>query len=151
MTDEDAPVVGLVRAEVAARLGRSIAAVRRLEWDRLHPIADERGVWRFDPAEVEALAATLPPLARRVVAPASEETRALARKGRLAARVFRMFARQMTLAQIVVATKQPPDVIRELYREWSMSLDEGEWNRRDAADALDDSISSRPSRSSERR
>lgn len=56
--------------------------------------------------------------------------------GELRRTCFRMFARGMTLPQIVVATKQPPDAIRELYREWSTSLDQGEWDRRDAADEL---------------
>jgi hypothetical protein len=41
-----------------------------------------------------------------------------------------MFARRSTLPQIVALTNQPPDVIRELYREWSTTLEEGEWNRR---------------------
>lgn len=130
--DEGQVAIGLVRAEVAARLGRSIAAVRRLEGDRLYPIADSRGVWRFDPAEVDALAATMAPRSARTSAPASEEARASARQGRLAARVFRMFSRHLTLRQIVVATKQPPEVIRELYREWSLDLDQGEWERRQA-------------------
>jgi hypothetical protein len=51
----------------------------------------------------------------------------------LAAKVFRMFARSLTLPQIVVMTKQPPEVIRELYREWSKTLEEAEWERRDLA------------------
>ena len=43
----------LTRAGVAKRLGRSIATVRRLEGVELHPWVDERGVHRFDAAEVE--------------------------------------------------------------------------------------------------
>jgi hypothetical protein len=53
-----------------------------------------------------------------------------AKRGRLAANVFRMFAKQMTLRQIVVTTKQPPEMIRQLYSEWSKELEEGEWERR---------------------
>ena len=84
--DEGQVAVGLVRAEVAARLGRSIAAVRRLEGDRSLPIADSRGVWRFDRDRVDALAAMMAPRSGRTSARASEEARASARKGRLAAR-----------------------------------------------------------------
>jgi len=46
-----------------------------------------------------------------------------------------MFARNKSLAEIVVALRQPPDVIRDLYREWSTSLDEAEWERRDARES----------------
>lgn len=45
------------------------------------------------------------------------EMRTTTTRGRLAARVFRMFAGHLTLAQTVVTTKQPPNVIRDLYRE----------------------------------
>lgn len=80
----------------------------------------------FDPAEVDALQ-----LRRRAPARVSDpEKRDNRRKGRLAPNVFRMFARHMALPQIVVMTKQPPDVIRELYREWSTTLDEAEWERK---------------------
>ena len=46
----------MTRQQVAKRLRKSLATVRRLEGVRLHPIQDGRGVHRFDPAEVEALA-----------------------------------------------------------------------------------------------
>jgi hypothetical protein len=117
----------LTRAQVAERLGVSLSSVRRLEWDRLHPEVDDRGVHRFDSAEVDALA----PRQRAPARVSDPERRAEARRGRVAATVFRMFARHLTLPQIVVATKQPPEMIRELYREWSTGLDEGEWERRD--------------------
>lgn len=58
------------------------------------------------------------------------ERRLRARRGRLAVLVFKMFARRMSLPQIVVATNEHPDVIRALDREWSVSLEEGEWSRR---------------------
>jgi hypothetical protein len=122
----------LTRREVALRLGISTSSVRRLEWCDLHPEQDERGRWRFDPAEF----ARLEPRPHRVDRGASitDEARGLARRGRVAARVFRLFARNMTLPQIVVATKQPPEVVRELYREWSTDLSEGEWDRRRASE-----------------
>jgi hypothetical protein len=47
----------LTRAQVARRLGKSIATVRRLEGSQLHPRRDASGVFRFDEAEVSRLAA----------------------------------------------------------------------------------------------
>jgi hypothetical protein len=109
----------------------SVSSVRRLEFDKLHPVQDEQGTWRFDPHEVDALAATKVRRRRRSSRSGqSEAERARARDGRLAAAVFRCFAKRMTLPQIVIATSQSPASIRELYRQWSTTLDEGEWERR---------------------
>jgi hypothetical protein len=47
---------GMTRQQVAKRLGKSLATVRRLEGVRLRPTQDSRGVHHFDPDEVEALA-----------------------------------------------------------------------------------------------
>jgi uncharacterized protein YlxW (UPF0749 family) len=49
----------LTRSQVARRLGRSLATVRRAEGKALHPTVDGRGVHRFDASEVDALAARL--------------------------------------------------------------------------------------------
>lgn len=49
----------LTRSQVARRIGRSLATVRRLEGKELHPRSDARGVNRFDPGEVDALAERL--------------------------------------------------------------------------------------------
>ncbi|HKO46071.1 MAG TPA: hypothetical protein VJV79_00020 [Polyangiaceae bacterium] len=46
----------MTRKQVAQRLGKSIATVRRIEGLLLHPRQDARGVRRFDPRAVEALA-----------------------------------------------------------------------------------------------
>lgn len=46
----------MTRSQVAKRLGKSIATVRRMEGHELHPTKDERGFNRFDPSEVEAVA-----------------------------------------------------------------------------------------------
>jgi hypothetical protein len=46
----------MTRTEVARYLGKSIATVRRAEGVHLHPRQDHRGVNRFAPAEVRALA-----------------------------------------------------------------------------------------------
>lgn len=113
----------LTRREVAERLGVSTSTVRRMEFDRLHPVEDEQGVWRFDPAELEGIE----PRARRQRAPTSEEARERQREGRIAARVFLLFARNASLARIVVTTKQTPERVRALYHEWVTSLEEGEW------------------------
>lgn len=46
----------MTRTQVARRLGKSLATVRRIEGVLLHPTQDARGVHRFDSGEVEALA-----------------------------------------------------------------------------------------------
>ncbi|HEY2406939.1 MAG TPA: hypothetical protein VGI10_13105 [Polyangiaceae bacterium] len=46
----------MTRQQVARRLGKSLATVRRIEGVLLHPTRDSRGVHRFDSEEVEALA-----------------------------------------------------------------------------------------------
>lgn len=46
----------LTRSQVAKRIGRSIATVRKMEGRTLHPRVDARGVHRFDVVEVEAVA-----------------------------------------------------------------------------------------------
>ena len=43
----------LTRGQVAKRIGRSIATVRRMEGHQLHPVRDDRGVLQFRPEEVE--------------------------------------------------------------------------------------------------
>jgi hypothetical protein len=45
----------MTRRQVAQRLGKSVAAVRRLEGVLLHPATDAKGIHRFDTNEVEAL------------------------------------------------------------------------------------------------
>jgi len=46
----------LTRSGVAKRLGKSIATVRRMEAEELHPVRDARGVLQFSEEEVERLA-----------------------------------------------------------------------------------------------
>jgi len=46
----------MTRQQVAKRLGKSLATVRRLEGVKLRAVQDARGVHHFDPDEVEALA-----------------------------------------------------------------------------------------------
>jgi transcriptional regulator with XRE-family HTH domain len=118
----------LSRRQVADRLGISTSSVRRLEGDLLNPSSDENGVWWFDPAEVEA-ARMRGPIRGRPAPSSDPAERQRARAGRLAATVFRMFARGRPLAEIVVLTKQPPERVRALYHEWVTSLEAGEWDR----------------------
>jgi hypothetical protein len=46
----------LTRSQVARRLGKSLATVRRLEGSSLHPSRDDNGVHWFDESEVQRLA-----------------------------------------------------------------------------------------------
>ncbi|MEO6599518.1 MAG: hypothetical protein ABIQ16_06565 [Polyangiaceae bacterium] len=46
----------MTRKQVASRLGKSVATVRRIEGVLLYPTRDARGVHRFDVSEVDALA-----------------------------------------------------------------------------------------------
>lgn len=46
----------LTRSGVAKRLGKSIATVRRMEDEELHPLRDARGVLQFSEEEVERIA-----------------------------------------------------------------------------------------------
>jgi hypothetical protein len=119
----------LTRAQVALRLGVSSSTVRRMEGVCLHPTQDHRGTWLFAVAEVSALLATTPHATRRPRA-----SRAPSR-GEIAARVFRLLSRGCSLRQIVVQTRQPPVVVRQLYREWMTNLSDGERQRRERNEA----------------
>ena len=46
----------MTRQQVAQRLGKSLATVRRIEGTLLHPTRDARGQYRFDDSEVEDVA-----------------------------------------------------------------------------------------------
>lgn len=68
----------LTRAQVAERLGKSIATVRRMEGTELHPRRDAAGIHRFSPAEVDAVARV--PRKRFVMAPDAERHEATERE-----------------------------------------------------------------------
>ena len=113
----------LTRAQVAAELGyRSIFPIRKMEGQALHPVRTPRG-WLFDPVEVAALKVKRP--IGGAAAPASE--------GRIAARVFYLFDKGRELREIVEELEIAPGVVRDLWHEWLTDLDEGETNRRKAA------------------
>jgi hypothetical protein len=116
----------LTRGQVAKRIGKSVSSVRRMEFTTLNPVADERGIFRFDADEVEGLAKQLEGTAspERRAAP-SRATKAR-KDGLLAARTFTMFSRRWSLPRIVAATKQTPERVRTLYHHWVTGLEEGE-------------------------
>jgi hypothetical protein len=115
----------LKRAQVAAELGyRSIFPIRKMEGQALHPVRETRG-WVFDPAEVAALKAT-----RTAQSPAG----ATLPEGRLAARVFYLFDHGRELREIVQELEVPPSVVRDLWHEWLLGLEDGEMGRRATAE-----------------
>jgi hypothetical protein len=83
----------------------------------------DRGVWRFDSAE----------LARVPTRAESRQPARLRRRaqtaGERAARIFRMFETGKELIDIVLTTREHPTTVRQLYREWCSSLEEGERER----------------------
>jgi hypothetical protein len=112
------------RRDVALRLQISVSSVRRLEAVRLHPVVDDRGVWRFDPCELDQLGG--PVAVRR----RASRVKRRARPGEVAARVFRMFSAGWNMREIVVRARQSPERVRQLYSEWLVGLKDGELHRR---------------------
>jgi hypothetical protein len=113
----------LTRAQVAAELGyRSIFPIRKMEGQALHPVRTARG-WLFEPEEVAALKLKRP--IGNTAAPMSE--------GRLAARVFHLFDTGRELREIVEELEVAPTIVRDLWHEWLVDLEEGEQNRRKTA------------------
>jgi hypothetical protein len=129
------PAKLLTRIETAKRLGVSTSTVRRYEGDKLHPIRGADGVNRFDAKAVAELATSLlndnggkPPRKprRNAAAPAHEVKRT---EGEIAAEVFDRLEQRQSLAEIVIGVRVPPDVVRELHRQWQLGLIEGELER----------------------
>ena len=94
-----------------------------MEGQALHPVREARG-WVFDPAEVAALKA-----ARTTQAP----TGAPLPEGRLAARVFYLFDHGRELREIVQELEVAPSIVRDLWHEWLIGLEDGEMERRTTA------------------
>jgi len=114
----------LTRAQVAAELGyRSIFPIRKREGTKLHPVREARG-WVFDPAEVAELKT-----ARMTAAP----TTAPLPEGRLAARIFYLFDHGRELREIVQELEVAPAIVRDLWHEWLIGLEDGEMDRRKSA------------------
>jgi len=115
----------LTRAQVAAELGyRSIFPIRKMEGTKLHPVREARG-WVFDPAEVAELKTARMAAAPLRPAPLPE--------GRLAARVFYLFDHGCELREIVEELEVPPQVVRDLWHEWMIDLEDGEAERQKSA------------------
>ncbi len=109
----------ITRKQVADRLRVSVATVRRLEGSALHPEKNEKGVWTFSAAEVAR------------VAQSRSKKRRVKREdeGDVAARVFELLEEGFDLNDIVIAVRQPPQTVRALYAEWTVSLAAGERKR----------------------
>jgi hypothetical protein len=112
----------LTRSQVAARLGVSVSKVRTMEGRALHPTVIA-GVHYFAEGEVDRLAAT---------APQGSRGRSRLDEGQIAARVFRLIDHGKDLREIVEELEIPPQLVRNLYREWKTDFDEGEQERRRA-------------------
>ena len=129
------PAKLLTRTATARRLGVSTSTVRRYERDKLQPIRGADGVNRFDAKAVAELATSLlndnggkPPRKprRNAAGPAHEVKRT---EGEIAAEVFERLEQRQSLAEIVIGVRVPPDVVRELHRQWQIGLIEGELER----------------------
>ena len=103
---------GPTRAAVARRLGKSVGAVRFQEGKTLHPWQDADGVWRFDPAEVEALAT-------KVRSGKADEPSQTMPPGKLAARACQLFREGKTIVDVVIALEQPFEAVQALYRAFA--------------------------------
>jgi hypothetical protein len=122
----------LSRAQVAERLGVSVATVRRNEGTLLNPQVDKHGAHWFDPKEVTALAASRAnqALARGGLRAAlsAPETRT---RGELAALVFERFEQRQSHAEIVIGLRIEPELVRELFTQWCLGLTEGQLQKRE--------------------
>ncbi|HEU5316783.1 MAG TPA: hypothetical protein VFX49_11780 [Chloroflexota bacterium] len=115
------------RRDVAKRLGRHISSVRNYERDGSLPFIRRDGRVLFEPAAVDALAAKLgapqPERRRRRTSPTMRV------RGELAAKVFSLIRSGMSLPEIVIAAKLPPETVRELWREYRTPFEQGERER----------------------
>jgi hypothetical protein len=110
------------RHEVAEYLRVSITTVRRMEGRELHPGVGERGVRLFAASEVRTVAE------QRTHLPISKRED----EGEVAARVFELFRAGADIRKVVIDVRVHPRVVRELYAEWLVSLNDGERRRRQA-------------------
>jgi hypothetical protein len=100
----------LTRHQVSTALQTSIGSVRRLEGKTLHPVRGDDGAWGFDPAEIAAIAAASKDANKSRVPPSAEAA--------LAAEVFTLFNARRPFREVVTIVRQPPHVVRALYKEW---------------------------------
>jgi hypothetical protein len=119
----------LTKHQAAARLGKSVAVVKKLQArGYLHPVL-KNGVSLFALTEVEALARPgrrpSPWLASRGKSRGASAATLRRTEGQEAALVFRLIDRGVSLRDIVIRTRVPPHRVRVLYREWQRSLEDG--------------------------
>ena len=101
----------ITRGEVAKRAGITVGAVKYQEGHQLFPAINEKGVSYFDPNDIEEF------ILSRLSKKQKEQS-----KGSIAANIFTLFEKGYDIPSIVVATKQEPSYIRELYREYKTPL-----------------------------
>jgi hypothetical protein len=121
----------LTKHQVAARLGKSVTAIKKLQArGYLHPVL-KSGISLFALTEVEALARPGRRPSPWLAGPGKSRggrakgAGALRTEGQEAAHIFRLLKRGMSLPDIVVRANVPPHRVRSLYREWKRSLEEG--------------------------
>src|SRR5258708_9132364 len=102
-------VATLTRAAVAVGLGRTVCGVRHLEGTDLHPKKVD-GVWLFDAGEVENVAGRL--------GPGAQQNRELS-PGELAARVCELFLQGKDAVDVVIALRQPFEIVLPLQRAFA--------------------------------
>jgi|SRR5579859_424585 len=102
-------VATLTRAAVAVRLGRTVSGVRHLEGTELHPKKID-GVWMFDAGEVEKVA--------RRLGSGAQQNHELS-PGELAARVCELLRQGKDAVDVVIALRQPFEVVLPLQRSFA--------------------------------
>jgi AcrR family transcriptional regulator len=115
----------LSRADVAERLGVSVATVRRYEGSKLHPTVDSSGAHWFSAKEVTALAASranqaIDRGAIRNTTPAPE----VRTRGEIAALVFERFDQRQSHAEVVIGLRVEPELVGELFEQYCFGLTE---------------------------
>lgn len=98
VVEAEARQVLLTRAEAARRMNVSVATVRRMEGEQLHPIVVD-GKHLFDIEELDRH--------RKLT------------DGDLAAAAFELFNADRTQVDAVIELKEAPERIRKLFRDWA--------------------------------
>lgn len=122
----------LSRADAAARLGVSVATIRRYEGSRLHPTVDSSGAHWFSAKEVTALAASRAnqALDRGQIRNAKPAPDARTR-GEIAALVFERFEQRQSHAEIVIGLRVEPELVGELFDQYCFGLTERQLAKRE--------------------
>ena len=131
----------LSRADAAARLGVSVATIRRYEGSRLHPTVDSSGAHWFSAKEVTALAASRAnqALDRGQIrnTPPAPDART---RGEIAALVFERFEQRQSHAEIVIGLRVEPELVGELFDQYCLGLTERQLRKREPRVPIVDDI-----------